>query len=152
MVRFPYFRMIWIPAVAGIPLFCSLYGWVHAAGMKPDVAAVIVEESKGETTVKVTNTDSAPALLHTVIKEVKPAPDNSASIIIAPPVARVEGGEVQLVRIILQAPQPLSGNSGGFYCGPKPAAGDPPQRICAQFRTVEIAGLVSGQRETASGE
>src|SRR5260363_21712 len=70
MVRFPYFRMIWIPAVAGIPLFCSLYGWVHAAG-------------------------------------VKPAPDNSASIIIAPPVARVEGGEVQLVRIILQAPQPL---------------------------------------------
>src|SRR5260363_43113 len=104
MVRFPYFRMIWIPAVAGIPLFCSLYGWVHAAGMKPDVAAVIVEESKGETTVKVTNTDSAPALLHTVIKEVKPAPDNSASIIIAPPVARVE---VQLVRIILQAPQPL---------------------------------------------
>src|SRR5260364_153820 len=60
MVRFPYFRMIWIPAVAGIPLFCSLYGWVHAA-----------------------------------------------SIIIAPPVARVEGGEVQLVRISLQAPQPL---------------------------------------------
>src|SRR5260364_301561 len=94
MVRFPYFRMIWIPAVAGIPLFCSLYGWVHAAGMKPDVAAVIVEESKSETTV-------------TVIKEVKPAPDNSASIIIAPPVARVEGGEVQLLRIILQAPQPL---------------------------------------------
>src|SRR5260364_485298 len=50
------------------------------------------------------------------------------------------------------AKQPCSGNSGGFYCGPKPAAGDPPQRICAQFRTVEIAGLVSGQRETASGE
>src|SRR5260364_180172 len=48
------------------------------------------------------------------------------------------------------AKQPWSGNSGGFYCGPKPAAGDPPQRICAQFRTVEIAGLVSGQRETAS--
>src|SRR5260363_428102 len=46
------------------------------------------------------------------------------------------------------AKQPWSGNSGGFYCGPKPAAGDPPQRICAQFRTVEslVWSVDSGKR------
>lgn len=103
-----YFRLSIVKAIAGAFLACHLDILAHASGMRPDMAAVIVEESKGEATVKVTNTDSAPALLYTRIEEVKPVPNHPVPVIITPPIARVEGGEVQLVRVILQTPQPLT--------------------------------------------
>ncbi|MFJ7311539.1 fimbria/pilus chaperone family protein [Pseudomonas sp. NPDC098747] len=76
-----------------------------AAGMQPETSVVIVDEGKGEAELKVTNTDNAAALLHTALETI--AEDPEMLLFATPPVARVEGGETQLVRFILQSKAPL---------------------------------------------
>lgn len=76
-----------------------------AAGMQPETSVVIVDEGKGEGEIKVSNTDNNAALLHTALETI--AEDPEVLLIATPPVARVEGGETQLVRFILQSKTPL---------------------------------------------
>ncbi|WP_322027065.1 fimbria/pilus chaperone family protein [Burkholderia sp. BCC1977] len=90
------------------PLFACLIGSsaVHAMGVVPETSVVIVDEADGEGTVSVKNTDSHPTLLHTTIE---PIPDDPAElVIVTPPIARVEGGAVQLVRFVLAGNEPLA--------------------------------------------
>ncbi|MDA8485588.1 fimbria/pilus chaperone family protein [Pseudomonas resinovorans] len=76
-----------------------------AAGMQPETSVVLVDEGKGEAEIKITNTDSASALLHTSLETI--AEDPEVLLFATPPVARVEAGETQLVRFILQSKAPL---------------------------------------------
>ncbi|MCK1791844.1 fimbria/pilus chaperone family protein [Pseudomonas violetae] len=78
---------------------------VQADGMVPDTSVVIVNEADGEASVSVTNTDANLALLHVTLENI--AEDNESLLIITPPLARVEAGEAQLVRFILQSEKPL---------------------------------------------
>ncbi len=66
---------------------------------------VIVHESEGEASVSVTNTDSQLALLHVTLENIPE--DTEPSLVVTPPLARVDPGKSQLVRFILQAQQPL---------------------------------------------
>lgn len=75
-----------------------------ADGMQPRSTIVILDEADGETTTSVTNTDKAPALLHTVVLDIPEDPDTV--VIATPPIARVDAGQQQLVRFILQG-EPL---------------------------------------------
>jgi len=79
--------------------------WVLADGMVPDTSVVIVNEADGEASVSVTNTDDKLALLHVTLEDI---PEDKASLLfVTPPLARVEPNKSQLIRFILQSPQPL---------------------------------------------
>lgn len=94
-----------------IPTFClgtlllMLSVPTHADGMVPDTSVVIVHESEGEASVSVTNTDKQLALLHVTLQDVPE--DREPLLFVTPPLARVEASKSQLVRFILQSPQPL---------------------------------------------
>ncbi|MBD9457216.1 fimbria/pilus periplasmic chaperone [Pseudomonas sp. PDM05] len=79
---------------------------VLADGMVPDTSVVIVNEADGEASVTVTNTDDKLALLHVTLEDI---PEDKATLLfVTPPLARVEPGKSQLIRFILQAPEPLA--------------------------------------------
>ncbi len=78
---------------------------LHAAGMLPETSVVIVNESDGEASINVKNTDAKPALMFTALVGIHG--DDETLLIVTPPVARVEPGETQLVRFLLQTNQPL---------------------------------------------
>ncbi|MCW5138648.1 fimbria/pilus chaperone family protein [Burkholderia cenocepacia] len=72
---------------------------VHAMGVVPETSVVIVDEADGEGTISVKNTDDHPTLLHTTIEPIPE--DDAVLVVVTPPIARVEGGAVQLVRFVL---------------------------------------------------
>ena len=80
--------------------------WVLADGMVPDTSVVIVNEADGEASVTVTNTDDKLALLHVTLEDI---PEDPAPLLfVTPPLARVEPARSQLIRFILQSPEPLT--------------------------------------------
>ena len=85
-------------------LMVSSAGW--AAGMIPETSVVIVEQSDGEGSMNVANSDSSPNLLITRLENV--SGDNITKMIsVTPPAARVEPGKSQLVRFIMTDNTPL---------------------------------------------
>ncbi|OYU07847.1 MAG: fimbrial chaperone protein [Pseudomonas sp. PGPPP1] len=77
-----------------------------ADGMVPDTSVVIVHEADGEASVSVTNTDTKLALLHVTLEDI---PEDPKSLLfVTPPLSRVEPSKSQLVRFILQSPEPLT--------------------------------------------
>lgn len=88
-------------------LLLSLLGVskAYSAGMVPQTPVLVVEEGVGEATMNVRNTDTRPALLYTTVENIEQ--DNELLLVFSPPVARVEPGNVQQVRFILQSTQPL---------------------------------------------
>lgn len=82
---------------------CAPLAW--ADGMIPETSVVIVDEARGEASIKVTNSDSIAALLHVSLEHIPE--DQVPRVFVTPPVSRVEPGQTQLVRFILDTEQPL---------------------------------------------
>ncbi len=101
--RFALDRVRCFISVAVLSLFTSV---VHAAGMIPESTVVFVNVADGEGTMTVTNTDSKAALLYTSLENLPE--DQESFLVVTPPVARVEPGEKQLVRFILQSETPIT--------------------------------------------
>lgn len=83
---------------AALSLFpCTLL----AAGMVPETPLVFIQASEGGGTINIKNTDEGPALLYTTIQNL---PDDKAELNIIPtqPIIRVEGGQTQQVRFVLE--------------------------------------------------
>ena len=78
---------------------------VLADGMVPDTSVVIVNEADGEASVSVTNTDAKLALLHVTLENIPV--DTASRLFVTPPLSRVEPSKSQLIRFILQTPEPL---------------------------------------------
>jgi P pilus assembly chaperone PapD len=76
----------------------------YAAGMVPETSVVLIDEALGEASIKVTNTDAAPALLYVTLEAVPEDP--GVPVFVTPPVSRVEAGQSQLVRFIVDPAQP----------------------------------------------
>ncbi len=76
-----------------------------AAGMQPATSVVLVSEEQGEYGMVVKNTDATASLLYTSLENIEEDPEKL--LIVTPPVTRVEGGETQLVRFIVQSKTPL---------------------------------------------
>src|SRR3546814_13886528 len=72
-----------------------------ATGMEPETSVVILNEADGETSINVKNTYGTISLLHSVIENTPE--DKDALVLLTPPVARVEPGETQLVRFLLNS-------------------------------------------------
>jgi len=66
----------------------------------------MVKVADGEGTINITNTDSKAALLYTSLENLPE--DNENFLVVTPPVARVEAGEKQLVRFIIQSQAPIT--------------------------------------------
>jgi P pilus assembly chaperone PapD len=102
---FTYLRYAGI-YLASLALASGAPALVLADGMVPDTSVVIVNEADGEASVTVTNTDDKLALLHVTLEDI---PEDKATLLfVTPPLARVEPGKSQLIRFILQAPEPLA--------------------------------------------
>ncbi|MCV5706831.1 fimbria/pilus periplasmic chaperone, partial [Escherichia coli] len=65
-----------------------------------------VDEKRGEASINIKNTDDHPSLLYTTIVDL-PESNKSIRLIPTQPVIRVEAGQVQQVRFLLQATVPL---------------------------------------------
>ena len=103
----PFFSLLnssIIPLLATISV--SLLGVCHAAGVMPESSVVLLDASDGEGTITVKNTENEAVLLYTSIESL---PEDKENIVfVTPPVARVEPGEKQLVRFILQSALPVT--------------------------------------------
>ncbi|AZE97279.1 putative fimbrial chaperone YhcA [Pseudomonas orientalis] len=102
--------MLSLSVVTSVRAFCAslclcFAGAAMANGMLPETTVIILNEEQGEATLNITNTDSAPALLHSVVENVPE--DVEPLLIITPPIARVEAGDTQLVRFISTLKAPL---------------------------------------------
>ncbi len=92
-------------------LLWSASGWLFftaaaiADGMQPETTVVVLYEEDGEATINIKNTDTGPALLHSVIENVPE--DLEPLLIVTPPLTRVEAGDTQLVRFISTLKAPL---------------------------------------------
>ncbi|PJK37507.1 fimbrial chaperone protein [Pseudomonas sp. S10E 269] len=84
----------------------SVSTFSSAAGMVPETSVVMVKVADGEGTINITNTDSKAALLYTSLENLPE--DNENFLVVTPPVARVEAGEKQLVRFIIQSQAPIT--------------------------------------------
>ncbi|MCU6669792.1 fimbria/pilus chaperone family protein [Enterobacteriaceae bacterium H4N4] len=77
-----------------------------ANGMQPETSVLLVNESKGEAGMNVINTDNYPSLLYTKIVDVAGS-NKSVRLLVTQPVVRVEPGQTQRVRFMLQTDKPL---------------------------------------------
>lgn len=81
-------------------------GVSHATGMVPETSVIVVEQSDGESSVNVTNTDNYPVLMLSTLKNI---PEDKANLLtLTPPAARVEAGKTQRVRFLLTDKTPLT--------------------------------------------
>lgn len=74
--------------------------------MVPETTALIVDETKGEASINVTNTDTMPALLYTRVT-LLPESRSATRLVATQPVIRVEAGQIQRVRFMLHTSGPL---------------------------------------------
>ncbi|MGP3121106.1 fimbria/pilus chaperone family protein [Serratia nevei] len=72
---------------------------VSSTGVFPESSVVIVEESDGEGSINLQNTDSFPVLLLSNLHDIED--DTEKLLAVTPPIARVEPGKTQRVRFML---------------------------------------------------
>ncbi|EOC1315040.1 fimbria/pilus chaperone family protein [Cronobacter turicensis] len=77
----------------------------HAAGMVPETSLLIINESEQGGSINIKNTDDKAELLYTNIVDLPD--DKEGHLIVTQPVVRVEGGQTQHLRFILQTSSPL---------------------------------------------
>lgn len=82
------------------PLFLANY--VHASGMKLETSVVVVNTEEGEGVMTLKNTDSTPVLLYSSVENLPG--DKEESLVVTPPVVRVNPGDSQTVRFMLKTP------------------------------------------------
>ncbi len=77
----------------------------HASGVLPESSAVIIDEAQKGGSINVKNTEKVPVLLYTRIVELPDDP--TPRLIVTQPVARLEPGQSQRVRFVLNSNTPL---------------------------------------------
>lgn len=91
--------------MAGLfPLFPCV---VHATGMVPETTALLIDEEKGGASMNVKNTDNKAALLYTTVQEPDGTPAQDATLVVTQPIVRLEAGQTQRVRFVLNTTAPL---------------------------------------------
>lgn len=82
------------------PLFLANYA--HASGMKLETSVVVVNAEEGEGVMTLKNTDTTPVLLYSSVANLPG--DKKESLVVTPPVVRVNPGDSQTVRFMLKTP------------------------------------------------
>ncbi|EFI6377316.1 fimbrial chaperone protein [Escherichia coli] len=84
----------------------SCYTSANADGMLPETSLLIIDEATHSGIMNLKNTDDVPLLLYTTIQDLPD--DTGTKVIVTQPVVRVEPGQNQQVRFILQSDKPLT--------------------------------------------
>ncbi|BCJ06157.1 fimbria/pilus periplasmic chaperone [Pseudomonas sp. AA27] len=92
-----------LSAVA-LSLFTNLPA--NATGMVPDTSIVLIDAAIGEGSIDVANSDKSVALLYVHVEDLPE--DTEELVIVTAPISRVEPGEKQRVRFIVQAAAPIT--------------------------------------------
>jgi len=79
----------------------------HATGMVPETTALLIDEAEGGGSMNVKNTDNKAALLYTTLQEVDGSPAKGAMLVVTQPIVRLEAGQTQRVRFVLNTTAPL---------------------------------------------
>lgn len=79
---------------------------IFAAGMVPETSLLVIDEATHSGTMNIKNTDSVPALLYTTVVDL-PDDNNGIKLVVTQPVVRLEPGQTQQLRFILQNNAPL---------------------------------------------
>ncbi|MCG0456387.1 fimbria/pilus periplasmic chaperone [Enterobacter cloacae complex sp. ECC445] len=87
-------------------LFLTLPATVYAAGMVPETTLLMIDEANRGGVMSVKNTDSIPTLLYTSINDIEG--ENGVKLNVTQPVVRLEPGQEQQVRFILETKEPLT--------------------------------------------
>lgn len=93
-------------AFAAPLLFTAFLPQTHAAGMVPETTLLVIDESTHSGVMNVKNTDNFPALLYTTIVDLPD--DTGVTLNVTQPVVRVEPGQQQQLRFIMESQQPLT--------------------------------------------
>lgn len=99
---FSFLSRIFYVLLAVIAVFPSLS---RASGVLPETSAVIINEAQKGGSINVKNTEKVPVLLFTKVVDL--ADDPSQRLIVTQPVARLEPGQTQRVRFVLNTDGPL---------------------------------------------
>lgn len=73
----------------------------HASGVLPETSVVMINEESGGGSINVKNTENTPVLLYSKITEL--ADDKTPKVIVTQPIARIEAGQSQRVRFLLNS-------------------------------------------------
>lgn len=79
---------------------------LFAAGMVPETTLLLIDEANHGGVMSVKNTDSIPTLLYTSINDIEG--NNGVKVNVTQPVVRLEPGQEQQVRFILETAEPLT--------------------------------------------
>lgn len=91
-------------ACIGVSCFSAAY----ATGMTPEFSVLLINASDNGASINVKNTDDKAELLYTTITDI-PGPQNkNAKLIVTQPIVRVEAGESQRVRFVLDTQNPFT--------------------------------------------
>ena len=97
-------KKVLFKTLAAAALFSAQFG-VHAAGMVPETSLLVIDEATHSGTINVKNTDSHPSLLYTDVVDLPD--DQGLKLVTTQPVVRLEPGQTQQLRFILQTSKPL---------------------------------------------
>ncbi|HDS3499698.1 fimbria/pilus chaperone family protein [Enterobacter cloacae] len=97
-------KKVLFKTLAAAALFSVQFG-VHAAGMVPETSLLVIDEATHSGTINVKNTDSHPSLLYTDMVDLPD--DKGLKLVTTQPVVRLEPGQTQQLRFILQTSKPL---------------------------------------------
>ncbi|CAH5704465.1 fimbria/pilus chaperone family protein [Enterobacter cloacae] len=97
-------KKILFKTLVAAALFSAQFG-AHAAGMVPETSLLVIDEATHGGTINVKNTDSHPSLLYTDVVDLPD--DKGLKLVTTQPVVRLEPGQTQQLRFILQTSKPL---------------------------------------------
>ncbi|MBG0621671.1 fimbria/pilus periplasmic chaperone [Enterobacter roggenkampii] len=87
-------------------LLFALPTTLFAAGMVPETTLLMIDEANHGGVMSVKNTDTIPTLLYTSINDIEG--ENGVKLNVTQPVVRLEPGQEQQVRFILETDKPLA--------------------------------------------
>ncbi|MFT0869488.1 fimbria/pilus chaperone family protein [Pseudomonas sp. CAM1A] len=93
-------------AYSAVALLLFAASPASATGMVPDTSVVLIDAGKGEGTINVTNSEKSVALLHVSVQNLPE--DTEELVLVTSPISRVEPGEKQLVRFVIQTDAPIT--------------------------------------------
>ncbi|QXA51199.1 fimbria/pilus periplasmic chaperone [Enterobacter cancerogenus] len=88
------------------PLLLALPSTLFAAGMVPETTLLMIDEANHGGVMNVKNTDKIPTLLYTSIRDI--GGNDGVKLNVTQPVVRLEPGQEQQVRFILESDKPLT--------------------------------------------
>lgn len=91
-----------------VSMSASCFSSAYATGMTPEFSVLLVNANDNGASINVKNTDDKAELLYTTIMDITGPQNNNTKLIVTQPIVRVEAGESQRVRFVLDTQKPFT--------------------------------------------